>query len=55
MAFLSEDGYWAPFFVLMDHIIDGGFSPGSMMHLIADASTPEGALDELVKRVLVLG
>jgi len=55
MAFLSEDGYWAPFFVLMDHIIQGGFSPGSMMHLIADTSTPEEALDELVKRVLVLG
>jgi len=55
MAFLSEDGYWAPFFMLMDHIIKGGFSPESMMHLIADASTPDGALDALEERVLVLG
>lgn len=55
MAFLSEDGYWAPFFELMSHIIKGGFSPESMMHLIADTTTPEAALDALENRVMVLG
>ena len=27
MAFLSENNYWQPFFVLVDHMIEGGFCP----------------------------
>ncbi len=29
VAFLDEDGFWAPFFDLMAHIIDGRFTPAS--------------------------
>ncbi|MEM6625637.1 MAG: TIGR00730 family Rossman fold protein [Pseudomonadota bacterium] len=54
MAFLSEDEYWAPFFELMDHIIAGGFSPPSMRRLVADAKTPEDALEALEARFIVL-
>ena len=34
MAFLDEDGFWSPFFELMEHIIDGKFtiSPESPEH-----------------------
>jgi hypothetical protein len=54
MAFLSEDGYWAPFFTLIDHVIEGRFAPQSFRHLIADARTPDEALDQLAARAFVL-
>jgi uncharacterized protein (TIGR00730 family) len=55
MAFLSENGYWAPFFDLIDHVIDGGFAPASFRDLIAESHAPEAALDDLVKRFVVIG
>jgi uncharacterized protein (TIGR00730 family) len=54
MAFLSENNYWAPFFHLVDHMIEGGFLPDSFRHLMADTSTPEAALDALQQRAIAL-
>jgi uncharacterized protein (TIGR00730 family) len=54
MAFLSENGYWAPFFHLIEHTIEGGFVPASFRHLMADTATPDDALDALVARAIVL-
>jgi uncharacterized protein (TIGR00730 family) len=54
MAFLSEDGYWAPFFHLVDHIIAGGFAPASFRRLIAETDSPEAALEALDARAIVL-
>lgn len=54
MAFLAANGYWRPFFDLIDHVIDGGFAPASFRELLADTSSPEAALAALEERVLVL-
>ncbi len=54
MAFLSENDYWQPFFVLVDHMIEGGFLPASFRQLMANTSTPEAALDALHQRAIVL-
>lgn len=54
MAFLSENNYWAPFFKLVDHMIDGGFLPASFRQLMADTSTPEAALHALHQRAIIL-
>lgn len=54
MAFLSDNGYWRPFFHLIDHIIEGGFAPESFRRLIAETHTPDSALDALVERVVAL-
>ncbi|MDZ4762200.1 MAG: TIGR00730 family Rossman fold protein [Alphaproteobacteria bacterium] len=54
MAFLSENGYWTPFFELIDHVIEGGFAPPSFRDLLADAKSPEDSLDALVARAIVL-
>jgi uncharacterized protein (TIGR00730 family) len=54
MAFLSENGYWAPLFHLIDHVIEDNFAPASFRDLIAESIDPEGALDALVKRAVVL-
>lgn len=55
MAFLSENNYWAPFFTLVDHMIDGAFLPESFRLLMADTNSPEAALDALYERAIVLG
>ncbi len=55
MAFLDEDGFWAPFFELMDHIIDGKFTPASFRATLVHCSTPEEAIDALRTRMIVLG
>ncbi len=54
MAFLSENGYWAPFFDLIDHVIEDGFAPASFRDLLAEVSTPEDALAALSDRVIAL-
>lgn len=54
MAFLSENNYWTPFFVLVDHMIEGGFLPESFSSLMADTNSPEAALDALHQRAIVL-
>ena len=55
MAFLDEDGFWDPFFELMDHIIDGKFTPEEFRALLTHADTPEMAIKALQDRCVVLG
>lgn len=47
MAFLAEDDYWRPFFHLIDHVVEAGFSPTAFRDLIIDARSPAQALDAL--------
>ncbi|WP_018147131.1 LOG family protein [Henriciella marina] len=54
MAFLDEDGFWAPFFELMNHIIDGKFTPESFRSALVHAGTPEDAIDALRDRIVKL-
>jgi len=54
MAFVSENGYWAPFFTLIDHVIAGGFAPSSFRHLIADCASPEQAMEAIEQRIFQL-
>ncbi len=55
MAFLDEDGFWDPFFELMDHIIDGRFTPEAFRELLVHCDTPDAAIDALEQRAIVLG
>lgn len=55
MAFISENGYWAPFFHLIDHVIEGRFAPPSFRDLIADVGSPDEALRTLEERAVRLG
>ncbi|MBO6687157.1 MAG: TIGR00730 family Rossman fold protein [Hyphomonas sp.] len=55
MAFLDEDGFWAPFFELMDHIIDGRFTPEEFRAALVHEHTPEAAIQALCDRVVKLG
>ncbi len=55
MAFLDEDGFWAPFFELMNHIIDGKFTPESFRSALVHCDTPETAIDALCERIVMLG
>jgi uncharacterized protein (TIGR00730 family) len=49
-VFLDEDGYWDTFFALLHHQIAAGFTPATMMDLIARADTPQAALALLEHR-----
>ncbi|MEQ9314463.1 MAG: LOG family protein, partial [Henriciella sp.] len=54
MAFLDEDGFWSPFFELMNHIIDGKFTPEEFRTSLVHESTPEAALAALKDRIVVM-
>jgi uncharacterized protein (TIGR00730 family) len=54
MAFLDEDGFWAPFFELMEHIIGGGFIPEEFRGSLVHVSTPEEAISALGERLVIL-
>ncbi len=54
MAFLDEDGFWNPFFELMDHIIEGQFVPEEFRATLVHADTPEMAIAALSERVVVM-
>jgi hypothetical protein len=54
MAFLDEDGFWAPFFELMDHIIAGGFIPDSFRAALVHCATPAEAITALEDRRVVI-
>ena len=54
MAFLDEDGFWSPFFEMMDHIIDGKFTPESFRNLLVHADTPETAIRALTDRAIII-
>ncbi|MEL7129937.1 MAG: TIGR00730 family Rossman fold protein [Pseudomonadota bacterium] len=54
MAFLDEDGFWTPFFELMDHIIDGAFTPEAFRALLTHSDSPEMAISALTDRAVVI-
>ncbi|MFN7054957.1 TIGR00730 family Rossman fold protein [Hyphomonas sp.] len=54
MAFLDEDGFWAPFFELMDHIIKGGFVPEGFRDALVHCHKPGEAISALLDRAVVL-
>lgn len=54
MAFLATNGYWRPFFHLIDHIIEGNFAPANFRELIAETSSPKEALNALTERFVAL-
>ena len=54
MAFLDEDGFWAPFFELMDHIIEGKFTPEEFRASLVHESTPEAAIAALRQRIVAM-
>ncbi len=54
MAFLAENGYWSPFFHLIDHVINDGFAPESFRDLIAETETPKDALDAIAERFVAI-
>lgn len=47
MVFLDEEGFWDPFFELMDHIIDNKFAPEEFRPAIIQTDTPETAIAAL--------
>ena len=50
MAFLDEGEFWQPFFQLMDHIVEGRFTPGAFLDLFAHTTSPEAAIEALETR-----
>ncbi|MEM0984683.1 MAG: TIGR00730 family Rossman fold protein [Pseudomonadota bacterium] len=54
MAFLDEDGFWDPFFDLMDHIIEGRFTPEAFRRALIHTDTPEAAIEALQDSVIRL-
>ncbi len=54
MAFLDEDGFWDPFFELMDHLIEGRFAPEEFRANLVHVDTPEMALAALEDRIVIL-
>ena len=55
MAFLDEDGFWSPFFELMDHIIDGKFTPEDFRSALVHIGSVEQAIDALQNRMIAIG
>lgn len=55
MAFLDQDGFWSPFFELMNHIIGGGFTPAEFRDHLVHCSDPETAITELCERHIAVG
>lgn len=53
--FLHEDGYWDPFFQMIEHTIKGGFNPDSFRDLLGSARTAEEALDLMAAKVIAIG
>jgi uncharacterized protein (TIGR00730 family) len=49
VVFLDEDGFWDPFFVLMDHIVAANLLPAEFAAQVMRARTVEGAFDCLNK------
>ena len=52
MAFLDEDGFWTPFFDLMDRIIEAKFTPEEFRAALVHKSTPEAAIQALSDRIV---
>ncbi len=47
IVFLSEDGFWAPFFTLIQHTIDAKLTPASFTDAVVDANSIEECLAAL--------
>lgn len=47
LVYLDTDGYWAPFFALLDRMVEGGFVQARHAGLALRANSPEAALDAL--------
>lgn len=43
-VFMNTDGFWEPFFALMDHTIDAKFTPPWLTETYMGVSEPEGVL-----------
>lgn len=41
IVFLSEDGFWAPFFTLIQHTVDANLTPASFNESVVNASSIE--------------
>lgn len=54
MAFLDEDGFWSPFFELLERIIAGGFIPDTFRDNLVHCRTPADAIGALRDRLIVL-
>ncbi len=47
IVFLSEDGFWAPFFTLMQHTVDANLTPASFRDAVVDSNSVEECLAAL--------
>lgn len=47
IVFLSEDGFWAPFFTLMQHTVEANLTPASYAQSVVNASSIEECLAAL--------
>jgi uncharacterized protein (TIGR00730 family) len=54
MGFLDEDGFWQPFFELMEKIIAGGFIPEEFRGSLVHSNTPADAITALEDRRVVI-
>ena len=41
VVFLSEDGFWAPFFALIEHTVETNLTPASFREAVVDANSIE--------------
>jgi uncharacterized protein (TIGR00730 family) len=51
LVFLSEDGFWDPFFAMMQHTIEANFTPAHFADELLSAHTIEDALATIEARV----
>ncbi|MBB3897481.1 LOG family protein [Roseococcus suduntuyensis] len=49
LVYLDTDGYWTPFFALLDRMVKGGFVQARHAGLALRAGSPEAALDALAQ------
>lgn len=54
MAFVDRDGFWEPFFHLIDQIIESGFTPEEFRGMMVHCTSPQDAIRALRDRVVVL-
>ena len=47
IVFLSEDGFWAPFFTLIQHTVDANLTPASFNESVVNASSIEACFAAL--------
>ena len=48
-VFLDEDGFWDPFFALMDQVVETGFAPAPSKSLLTRASNPSEAITAIAQ------